>query len=396
MAQITNKGRRWVQHGDNYIVLTNNPSITNFQITATIHLPVPADLDVTIRGPQHSSPTPPVAAKFAAGSMLNITTLASTETVDGDIFYKAHIRLNGGYGFTFGGYDGANVVSTTERFDDVAQTQTARNGIFPLNKSCGFSLNGFGHIAGGEVNVGGAVMPVHRRFDDVANSSTGRNSISGRKGLTAYTINGYGFTSCGFDGTNRVGTTQRFDDFTNTNTTRTSATARDLLSGFGLNNFGFTAEGQITGAISVVTVERFNDVANTQTARADAGAGFALAGYSLTAAIVNSPLGQGVVLTDVDLVTGDLFIYYINDVSNTRDAAVTAGVGKRYLTAYSLNGFGFHSGGINSDLSVSDVVQRYDGVGKFLTSVTVLNTARSGLTSFATNEYFVNYDTLEP
>lgn len=395
MGQITNKGRRWIQHGDNYIVLTNNPSISNFQITATIHLPVLPSGDVTIRGSQHSSPTPTIAPTFAAGSMLNITTLASTETVDGDSYYKAHIRTNGGYGFTVGGSDGINTLNTNERFDDVAQTQTARTGIVQRNKLTAFSLNGFGYIAGGE-NPIGTPTGGHVRFDDVINSVTLRDLITSRYGLTAYTINGYGFTSCGYNGTARTGLTERFDDSVNANTTRASATARDLLSGFGLNNYGFTAEGQIAGAISVATVERFNDVTNTQTARADASAGYALAGYSLTAAISGSPLGQGVVLTDVDLVTGTFFIYYINDVSNTRDSAFVAGVGKRYITAYSLNGFGFHNGGINSDLSVSNVVQRYDGVGQFLFSVSVLNTARSGLASFATNEYFVNYDTMEP
>jgi hypothetical protein len=395
MGQITNIGRRWIQHGDNYIVLTNIPSITNPQITATIHLPVLATGDVTVRGSQHSSPTPPIAPTFAAGSMINISTLASTETVNGDTYYKAHIRLNGGYGFTVGGSDTVNTLNTNERFDDVAQTQTARTGIVQRNKLTAYSLNGFGYVAGGE-NPVGTVVGSHIRFDDVTNVATLRDLITSRDGLTAYTINGYGFTSCGYNGTARTGLTERFDDSVNANTTRTSATARDLLSGLGLNNYGFTAEGQIAGAISVTTVERFNDVVNTQTARADNSAGFALAGYSLTAAISGSPLGQGVVLTDVDLVGGAFLIYYINDVSNTRDAGIVAGVGKRYLTGYSLNGFGFHSGGINSDLSVSNVVQRYDGVGKFLTSVVVLNTARSGLASFATNEYFVNYDTLEP
>lgn len=279
MAQITNKGRRWIQHGDNHIVLTNNPSITNFQISATIHLPVLATGDITVRGPQHSSPTP---TGFAAGSMINITTRPNTET-DGfnNIFYMAHIRLNGGYGFTIGGANNVSCLPRRERFDDVAQTQTVRSNGLIFNKTSAFSLNGLGYQLGGENPIGGTVFGSTRRFDDILNDANVRISITARNGLATFTINGYGFTSCGFNGTNRTGLTERFDDSTSTNIARTSATARDLLAGFGMNNYGFTAGGETAGGIIVGNIERFNDITNTQTARIAAATSGALAGNSM-------------------------------------------------------------------------------------------------------------------
>ncbi len=395
MAQITNKGRRWIQHGNNHIVLTNNPTITNFQITATIHLPTLATGDRTIRGPQHSSPTPPVTPRFSAGSPISITTRATTRLDGiGGTFFTALIRLNGGFGFTNGGFDGASLSGSVERYDDVANSQTARTAILAARDKCaGFSLNGFGHVVGGE-NPIGTVIGTHSRLDDVLNVQLIRDFVISRNGLTGYTINGFGFSSCGFDGINRVGTTERYDAVADANTLRTSATARDLLAGFGMNNFGFTACGSTTGLIGgiVATTERFDDVANTQVARVNTTfATYQLTGYSLN--------GFGV-LAFIDINIGGVLALMEtrDDIANTKTLlGPITGTPKFLLAGYSLNGFGFHSGGVNTDLiTVSNVAQRYDNISETLTSVTGLNTARDGLAGYATNEYFVNYDTMEP
>lgn len=393
MAQITNKGRRWIQHGDNHIVLSNNPTITNFQITATIHLPILAIGDRTTRGPQHSSPTPPVAPRFSAGSPINITTRATTRLDGiGGTFYTALIRLNGGFGFTNGGFNGVSLSDVVERYDDVANSQTARTAILAARDKCaGFSLNGFGHVVGGE-NPIGTVIGTHSRFDDVLNIQLIRDFVISRNGLTGYTVNGFGFSSCGFDGINRVGTTERYDAVADSNTLRTSATSRDLLAGFGMNNFGFTSCGDIAGPIPIDIVDRFDDIANTQTTRASASVAHQLTGYSLN--------GFGILaFIDINFPFGNLgLMMTLDDIANTRTLlGPIAGTPKFLLAGYSLNGFGFHSGGVNVDLiTVSNATQRYDNIPQILTSVIALNTARSGLAGYATNEYFVNYDTMEP
>lgn len=385
MGQITNKGRRWIQHGDNHIVLANNPSITDFQITATIHLSIDAAASVTPRGPQHSSPTPPVGPRDSAGSPISITTRAATRSDGiGGIFYAALVRLNGGFGFTNGGHNGLNPVGTVERFNDVAQTQIARTSTVTRNECAGFSLNGFGYVAGGE-NPVGTVIGANTRFDDVLDLITIRNPPTARSGLTAYTINGFGFTSCGFDGTSRTGLTERFDDSTNSIVTRTSATARDLLAGFGINNFGFTVGGEIAGPITTGTNERFNDITNTQVTRTSlpsigAWPGFALNGYGLTAH------GEG----PIGVVYANITRF--DDVANTIIGFIT-GTARRLLSAYSLNGFGFSSGGFIA--AVTNITERYDDVATVATGITGLNTARYGLAGYATNEYFVNFDTME-
>jgi hypothetical protein len=88
----------------------------------------------------------------------------------------------------------------------------------------------------------------------------------------------YGFSTCGYDGTNRIGTTQRFDDVANTHTGRASATARDDLAGYAIGSYGFSTCGY-TGSY-VGTTERFDDAANSHTARASATARNGVAGYS--------------------------------------------------------------------------------------------------------------------
>jgi hypothetical protein len=97
----------------------------------------------------------------------------------------------------------------------------------------GYSLNGYGFTSCGYItgNLG-----TTERFDDVANTHTARTDATARYELAGYSLNGYGFTSCGYT-TADVGTTERFDDVANTHTTRADATARHLLTGYSLNEY---------------------------------------------------------------------------------------------------------------------------------------------------------------
>ena len=98
-----NKGRIWIAHGDNIITLPNAHPDANYHAFCNIYLPAMGG--ITTRGPTHTNP-------------MTITTIAESGT-------RLKVRLHGGYGFTSCGYITA-VVGTTERFDDVANTHTAR------------------------------------------------------------------------------------------------------------------------------------------------------------------------------------------------------------------------------------------------------------------------------
>ena len=161
-----NHGRAWVAHGDNVITLPIAHVDTNYHAICTLYLPTMGG--ITTRGASHTNP-------------MTITVRPETTT-------RLKVRLHGGYGFTSCGYDNVGIVGTTQRFDDVANTHTAR-----------------------------------------ANATA-------RAYLAGYSLNGYGFTSCGYT-TASVGTTQRFDDVANTHTARTSATARISLTGYSLNEY---------------------------------------------------------------------------------------------------------------------------------------------------------------
>ena len=54
VAKIINKGRQYIQHGDNVITLPYTMSTNNFLSILTIHLPRLFYMDVTTRGPGHS------------------------------------------------------------------------------------------------------------------------------------------------------------------------------------------------------------------------------------------------------------------------------------------------------------------------------------------------------
>jgi hypothetical protein len=388
MAQIVNTGRAWIQHGDDEIYVTNPQTVANFQITTTIHLPILATGDVTTRGPAHSTPTPPT---LATGTAINVTARADIDTdASGNSFYGMHIRLNGGFGFTFGGFNGVSIDASVERYDDVAQTQTVPVTLFASDRSSAFSLNGFGYFCGGE-NPSLTAIGTVTRWDDPGFAFSVRTPMNTPRGDAApFTINGKGFICCGFDSVNKTTVTERFDDVANAWTTRAPSTGipRDLLAGFGTQGFGFTAGGEAAGGGTLSFIPRFNDSTNvwvittgSLTAFRRSLAGFGMNGYGFAVG-GEEPIGTN--KNNVDRFDN------LNGTDTARNVLSTA---RRQLAGYSLNGFGFASGGIV--VAVSGITERLDDVADSRTVVTTLSVPRSGLAGYATNEYFVNYDTME-
>lgn len=382
-AKIINKGRQFIQHGDNVITLPNSMSTSNFLSILTIHLPRLFDMDVTTRGPGHS----PGAGSFASGNM-TITTRPSSNSVTGTNT-RLLVRLHGGYGYTSGGVTaGGALRNTTERFDDISNllvTRTALNlGRWYV---VGYSLNGFGYTSLGNTNVGpGNVVGNTERFDEAINSQTQRVSGTPRLGAAGYSLNGFGFTSCGNDSIGGdLGTTERFDDVTDSQTTRAVATARSAPGGYGLNNFGFTCGGVIGFAVSQSTVQKFDDFANTQTLRAGIAArrsmaAFSLNGFGFTSCGFDDSLLSNVATTQR---FDDVANIQINRINNTNAIQAPSG--------FSLNGFGFVSlGFIAADTGVTT---RFDDITNGWTGVATSINPRELAAGYSTNEYFVDYRT---
>ena len=158
-----NAGRAWIAHGNNVITFTTPHSDTSYRWVATLSTQPMGG--ITPRNVPHTAP---------------MSVFLSNDTAS-----RGLVRLDGGYGFSTCGLAGA-VSGATERFDDVANTHTARTA-----------------------------------------ATTARQQLAG------YSLGGYGFSTCGNTGAN-TGATERFDDVANTHTARTAATtARYYLAGYG-------------------------------------------------------------------------------------------------------------------------------------------------------------------
>jgi hypothetical protein len=346
-----NMGRAWIAHGNNVITFPNAHSNNNYRwVVGLVQSPMGG---ITPRNIPHTR---------------ELIVFVSNESVN-----RGKVRIEGGYGFTScGSITGS--VGTTQRFDDVANTHTARTDAASRGGLAGYSLNGYGFTSCGE---SGGNVGTTERFDDVANTHTARASATARYLLAGYSLNGYGFTSCGSITVN-VGTTQRFDDVANTHTARTDAASRSSPAGYSLNGYGFTSCGSAAGTVG--TTERFDDVANTHTARTDAAARYLLAGYSLN--------GYGFTscgYTTDNVGTTERF----DDVANTHTAR-TAATARHALAGYSLNGYGFTSCGWTT--TNVGTTERFDDVANTHTARTAA-TARRALAGYSTNEYFINYIT---
>ncbi len=372
-SKIINKGRAFIQHGDNVITLLNPMSTANFLSILTIHLPRLFDMDVTTRGPGHSPGAFPAGMQTTSGNM-TITTRPSSNSVTGTNT-RLMVRLHGGYGYISGD---AAPLGTTERYDDIANTQVARTVLnFARGNLATFSLNGFGYTTCGNT---GAIVGTTERFDEVINSQVQRTNATPTWNTTGYALNGFGFKS---GGTGAAGVNEKFDDVTNSWETRAIITDRNNLSGYGLNGYGFTSGG-FAAAVSGIT-QRFDDNANIQLTRASLNtARLTLAGYSINGYGFTNCGFLDLILTATGIVER------FDDIANTQTNRQTA-TARGNLATFSLNGFGFTSCGFTNPPPLTvDTTERFDDVANTQTGVTAA-TARTNPGGYSTNEYFVNY-----
>jgi hypothetical protein len=271
----------------------------------------------------------------------------------------------GGYGFTSCGYTSTNV-GTTQRFDDTANSHTARANAYARRHLAGYAFNGYGFTSCGYTGSNPGVGTTER-FDDTANTHTARANASARYNLAGYAFGGYGFTSCGYTST-QVGTTERFDDTANSHTSRADATARRELAGYAFGGYGFTSCGYTSTQVG--TTERFDDTANSHTARANATARNALTGYTLG--------GYGFTscgYTSANVGTTERF----DDVANSHTARANA-TARRELAGYAFGGYGFTSCGYTT--GNVGTTERFDDTANSHTA-RANATARRHLTGYA-------------
>ena len=160
----TNAGRAWISHGNNVITFAAAHSDTSYRWVATLSTQPMGG--ITPRNVPHTAPM--------------------SVAVSNDTASRGLVRLDGGYGFSTCGHDGAAVSAVTERFDDVANTHTGRTAATTARQElAGYSLGGYGFSSCGNT---GAVSAVTERFDDVANTHTARTAAT----TARYYLAGYG------------------------------------------------------------------------------------------------------------------------------------------------------------------------------------------------------------
>ena len=111
---VINKNRVWIAHGDNVITFPTTHSNNNYRWVATLsQAPMGG---ITPRNVAHTR---------------GLSVFVSNESTT-----RGRVRIEGGFGFTSCGS-----VNATERFDDVANTHTARAAATARDKLTGYSLN---------------------------------------------------------------------------------------------------------------------------------------------------------------------------------------------------------------------------------------------------------------
>lgn len=302
-----------------------------------------------------------------------------------------------GRGFVSGGRSGVNL-STNERFDDVANTWTARTGVTARRNIAGYSffLTDFGFTSGGFTTVD---VGTTERFDDVANTQTAVTSITARSGAAGFAISlpakplpdMFGYTSCGISGVTNLGTTERYDNVANTQTARANATARRFVAGYSMFGAGFTSCGVEVPDLG--TTERLDDIANTWTARANATVLFGRAGYSLNEfGIPPYPDLHPFGFTSGGSISGGAVqgtTERFDDFANTHTARTS--ITARYrLAGFSMLGFGFTSCGFDSASVATGETQRFDDLTNTQTARTSA-TARDSPGGYSLEEYFIRF-----
>lgn len=380
--EITNKGKQWIQHGDNVITLRNAQLDNNFRVKSTIFLPLGAtDIGspITYRGVSH-------AGSAKANSMAIVARPDTTTTVK--------VRLEGGFGYVGLGFI-VGISSSSQRFDDIVDTQTTlTTGWTARQLPSGYSLNGYGFTSGGRVVASSGVT---ERVDDITTDfATVRANIIARDALSAFTINGYGFTTTGWDtvSATTLNITERFDDATNIQSPRAGEGANGFNSTgqFGLNNFGFVFGGSFANSLdgqSAFQNQRFDDVSNLWTIKMTVptprqlSTGYSLNGFGFASG--------GATAAGIQIGATERF----DDTANLWVGRNNLATARSGLAGYSLNGYGFTSCGNSATFGApanSGVTERYDDVADTQTTRAVGSVKRN-VTGFATNEYFVEYNT---
>jgi len=118
-AGPVNRGRYWLAHGDNVITFPTAHSDIHYRWVAEISFAPMGG--ITSRNVPHTQP---------------LTVYLSNESAT-----RGKIRIDGGFGFTSCGWDGTTLFGTTERFDDVANTHTARAAATARRLLTGYSTN---------------------------------------------------------------------------------------------------------------------------------------------------------------------------------------------------------------------------------------------------------------
>jgi len=376
---IINKDKVWIAHGDNVITFTTDHYTTIYKMfTELVQAPMGGITDRNV----------------AETQSLKVFTYAETSL-------RGHVRIEGGYGFTSHGFTGSNS-AVVEKFDDISNAWTAITVTGNLTARMGlggYSLNGYGFISCGGTGDSVAVGDTCR-VDTVALAGTTRTAATARMGIGSYSMNGFGYTCCGTtDVTNvnaKVATTQKLDDNANTQSTVTSGElSRWGVSGFSINNLGFTC-GAAPGT-SPIYRRDINDICSDSGSTVRYGrymaASYALNGYGF---IVCGGTGASTGWPNA-VISASVAIQRYDDTAgpSTTTTRATTETARWSVAGFSLNGYGFTTGGQTAASTYVGTTNRFDDTANTITTRDTLNTARSRLATFATNEYFINYVTAQ-
>lgn len=180
-----------------------------------------------------------------------------------------------GKSYAVAGYNssGATAVALNQEFDDVLNTQTSKTALPAARTVCpGFSLNGFGHVAGGEIaapGAGGTAQNTNYKFDPVANSwTTAAVLLSARGYMGAFVLNDLAYIIGGNYFTTALSTVDRYDYTLNAWANRAGlGTVRHEPAALSINSYGYAVGGYDTGG-SIASTEKYNPVTNAWSASA--------------------------------------------------------------------------------------------------------------------------------
>jgi len=234
-----------------------------------------------------------------------------------------------GYGYVAGG----SAVSTlVEQYNNILNTWSTKQNLPDINRNrgSGTSLNGYGyHLGGFSAYVG------NLKYDSILNTWTAKTNLNNQHSkAAATTINGYAYIFGGVNSGDIVqNTTDKYDDVANTNTTkRTLNTARAHIGGFSVNSYGYSIGGATDsgGTTTSIVVEKYDDINNTWTAKASLGTGTSFLDNSGFNINIYGYISGG--FTTVTIATTSMY----DDVLNTWTAKTNLNVARYNTTCFSL------------------------------------------------------------